>query len=411
MKRHATMRLSELCDLVTLQVDPKDQPDGLYLGLEHLAPARLEAIGGGTARDVESTKSLFERGDVLYGKLRPYLDKAVLAPSHGICSTEILVLRPRRDTDPRFLLGVVHSPLFVQHAVAGTTGAHHPRTSWNHIANFELAAFGALEQSSIGNLLWSVHEAIDANEMLIVSGEALKRATMSTLFGGGLRNEPRKDTEIGLIPESWAVSTLGEVATLERGRFLHRPRNEPRFYGGQTPFVQTGDVVRSGGRIRTFSQSLNQSGVQISRVFPAGTILITIAANIGYSGILEFESACPDSLVGITPKGGVDTQFLEYWLQAQQRDMDQRAPKGTQKNINIQFLRPWPVAVPSMDEQREIAEILSTLDRKIELHQQKRSILDDLFKSLLHKLMTGEIRVADLDLSVLKSTSKPEVAA
>ena len=78
--------------------------------------------------------------------------------------------------------------------------------------------------------------------------------------------------------------------------------------------------------------------------------------------------------------------------------MDRLAPKGTQKNINIQFLTPWEVVIPSGDEQCEIVAILEAIDRKIDLHRRKRAVLDDLFKALLHKLMTGEIRVDDLDL-------------
>ena len=149
----------------------------------------------------------------------------------------------------------------------------------------------------------------------------------------------------------------------------------------------------------------------ISRVFPIGTILITIAANIGYTCVLEIESACPDSLVGISAREGVDKYFLEYFLQTQQPSMDRNAPKGTQKNINIQFLNPWPVPVPPMDEQREIATILDTIDRKIDLHKRKRAVLESLFKSLLHKLMTGEIRVADLNLSALESSATAGASA
>ena len=92
-------------------------------------------------------------------------------------------------------------------------------------------------------------------------------------------------------------------------------------------------------------------------------------------------------------------EFLEYFLQTQQSEMDRLAPKGTQKNINIQFLTPWPIVIPPFDEQREIVAVLGTIDRKIDLHRKKRAVLDDLFKALLHKLMTGEIRVAALGLS------------
>jgi len=218
------------------------------------------------------------------------------------------------------------------------------------------------------------------------------------LFTHGLRGEPLKETEIGPLPKSWEARNLASVATLERGRFMYRPRNEPRFYGGNTPFVQTGDVVRSGGRIRNYSQTLNEEGVKISRIFPAGTILITIAANIGYTGILEFDSACPDSLIGMTPHELVDREYLLYYLQTQQSRMDLLAPRGTQKNINIQFLRPWPIALPPKTEQREIADILKTVDRKIDIHESKKRSLRDLFKTMLHKLMTAQIRVNELEI-------------
>jgi type I restriction enzyme S subunit len=405
-----TVRLSELCDFVGAQVDPADHGDGTYIGLEHLASGRFEPIGVGKASDVQSSKYAFRAGDVLYGKLRPYLDKAALVTDAGICTTELLVLRPKLGVDPRFLVAIVHAARFVEHAVAGTTGVQHPRTSWNHIATFELPAFTPVEQNSIANVLWQLHDAIKANASVIDSGESVKRAAMQTLFTRGLRDEPQKATEIGSIPEDWELSTLGAVSSIERGRFLHRPRNEPRFFGGETPFVQTGDVVRSAGRIREFSQSLNADGVAISRVFPAGTILITIAANIGYTGILQFDSACPDSLVAITPRATMDTEFLEYWLQTQQGAMDRAAPKGTQKNINIQFLLPWPVVIPSLDEQHKIVAILDIIDRKIDLHRRKRVVLSDLFQALLHKLMTGEIRVDQLDLAAISSATPKEAA-
>lgn len=261
------------------------------------------------------------------------------------------------------------------------------------------------QQHSIALALDAVEYAIGKEALAIEKATTLKRIVMQTLFTRGLRGDAQKETEIGPVPKSWEVSTLGEIAQLERGRFLHRPRNEPRFYGGATPFVQTGDVVRSGGRIREFVQTLNEDGVAISHVFPAGTILITIAANIGFTGILQFDSACPDSLVAITPNQSLKVEFLEYFLQTQQGEMDKLAPKGTQKNINIQFLTPWSVVVPPDDEQIEIVAILEAIDRKINLHRKKRAVLDDLFKVLLHKLMTGEIRIEEFDLSAVERMS------
>jgi type I restriction enzyme, S subunit len=256
------------------------------------------------------------------------------------------------------------------------------------------------EQEKIATVLWKVQRAIEVEDKLIATARELKQSALRQLFTRGLRSEPQKETEIGPVPEGWSVRRLADVANLERGRFMHRPRNEPRFYGGSTPFVQTGDVVRSSGWIRNYTQTLNDEGVAISRVFPKGTILITIAANIGFTGVLDFDSACPDSLIGITPMESVDIWYLEYFLQTQQPDMDRLAPKGTQKNINIQFLSPWPVVFPILSEQREIADILQTIDQKISVHERKRATLQELFKTLLHQLMTGQIRVHELDIDM-----------
>lgn len=194
------------------------------------------------------------------------------------------------------------------------------------------------------------------------------------------------------IPKSWRRAALGDIAEVERGKFTHRPRNDPRFYGGGIPFVQTGDVANSQGRIRTYSQTLNELGLSVSKTFPAGVILITIAANIGFTGILEFESACPDSLVGIIPRDGVDAHFLHFFLVTQQPEMDRLAPKGTQKNINLQFLRPWPIVLPPLSEQRRIAGVLGLVQRAVEQQERLLALVAELKQTLLHHLFTHGLR-------------------
>ena len=305
------------------------------------------------------------------------------------------------EAEPRFYVFFLQSA-FTQLGIYEGAGNKTtiPNLSRSRLASLHVPQPPLSEQQAISTALGLVRDAIRAQDRIVTITQGLKRAAMQSLFTRGLRGEAQKETEIGPLPESWDVSTLGEMAQLERGRFMHRPRNEPRFYGGATPFVQTGDVVRSGGRIREFVQTLNEDGVAISRVFPAGTILITIAANIGFTGILQLESACPDSLVAITPDESINCEFLEYFLQMQREEMDRLAPKGTQKNINIQFLKPWKIVVPVYAEQREVVAILNAIDRKIDLHRRKRAVLGELFKALLYKLMKGEIRAADLDLSM-----------
>ena len=343
-------------------------------------------------------KKFANAGDILISVRAPVGDVNVATDNCAI-GRGISAIRAGSLSDPWFLyFALLYAKPVLESRATGSTFASVNKAI---LLDLDIPFPDRSEQVKIGMFLRKLVDRIEQERAVLSTIQALKDATMQTLFTHGLRSEAQKETEFGSMPGSWKISTLGEVAQLKRGRFMHRPRNEPRFYGGAMPFVQTGDVVRSGGRIREFVQTLNEDGVAISRVFPAGTILITIAANIGFTGILQFDSACPDSLIAITPNQSLNAEFLEYFLQTQQKKMDKLAPKGTQKNINIQFLTPWPVVIPPKDEQREIVAILDTIDRKINLHRRKRAVLDDLFKALLHKLMTGEIRVGDLDLSSL----------
>ena len=172
---------------------------------------------------------------------------------------------------------------------------------------------------------------------------------------------PRKD-----LPEGWSLTPLSEICTVERGKFGHRPRNDPAFYGGKYPFIQTGDVARSNGRVNTFSQTLNENGLKVSRMFPKGTVVITIAANIGDTAILEFDSCFPDSLIGITPISEKSVaEYVEYALRLYQKELTRDAPQGAQKNINYDFLKPLLIPIPkTILDQKSIVTKIKNAEEK-----------------------------------------------
>jgi type I restriction enzyme, S subunit len=255
------------------------------------------------------------------------------------------------------------------------------------------------EQRRISAVLNTIQDEIAAQDNIITEAREFKRSLMQRLFTYGAGTEPAetKETKIGEVPAHWEVATLSSIARIERGKFTHRPRNDPAYYGGSVPFIQTGDVSKANGRITTYTQTLSELGLSVSRIFPAGTIVLTIAANIADCGIIEFDSAFPDSLVGITPKIGIDAKFLNYYLQTQKRRMDELAPKGTQKNINIQFLEPYPAVKPPFEEQCKIAEQLAVADEKLAAEQDRKAAMQDFFNTMLHQLMTGQIRLPSDD--------------
>ena len=292
MTTRETTRLADLCDLIADPVRPGTLPETLYLGLEHLASGRLVPIGGGLSSNVRSTTSAFQPGDVLYGKLRPYLDKAVLAEKAGVCTTELLVLRAKEDVDPRFLAAVVHSPRFVEHAVAGTTGVQHPRTSWAHVREFQVPAFPFDEQQRIADGLWLVHEAIGLSEALVKEGQALKRAAMRMLFTRGLRGEAQKETEIGPMPESWEPTTVVSVAAVKGGKRMPKGISLTSEATGQ-PYIRVTDFK---------DHSVDADHVLfIPKGYEAGIARYTISSTdvyISIAGTIGLVGQIPDALDG-----------------------------------------------------------------------------------------------------------------
>ncbi|EIA4235737.1 restriction endonuclease subunit S [Escherichia coli] len=199
-----------------------------------------------------------------------------------------------------------------------------------------------------------------------------------------------------MVPKGWSEHTLDDLALVERGKFSVRPRNDPRYYGGDMPFVQTGDVTSSGTYLKSFSQTLNENGIGVSKVFPKNTILITIAANIGDTAITTFEVACPDSVVAIQPyKHVADVYWLKKYLETRKTDLDAQSTQNAQKNINLQVLKPLLILTPPYAEQKKIAKILSTWDNAISVTEKLLADSQQQKKALMQQLLTGKKRLLD----------------
>jgi restriction endonuclease S subunit len=188
----------------------------------------------------------------------------------------------------------------------------------------------------------------------------------------------------------YPVRRLSSVIEMTRGRFGHRPRNDPRFYGGQYPFIQTGDVVRaskSHGNI-TFSQTLNEQGLKTSRLFDKRVVVLTIAANIGDTAILDYPACFPDSLIGLQPK--TDEMTLEYinvYFKFIRQYLNDLAPQAAQKNINYQQLAPIPIVVPPLTVQNQaVALYEAALRAQQQKYQQATDLLSGIDAYLLGEL-------------------------
>lgn len=193
-----------------------------------------------------------------------------------------------------------------------------------------------------------------------------------------------------LAKTAYPVKKLSEVIDMQRGRFGHRPRNDPKFYDGQYPFIQTGDVVKASQTNEpiTYTQTLNELGLKTSRLFDENVLVITIAANIGDTAILNYPACFPDSLIGITPKTDALTlSYLNVYFKFLKPYLNDLAPQSAQKNINYQQLSPVPIVVPPLPIQQKISNLFHHVHaQKQHKEQQAQALLDSIDGYLLNAL-------------------------
>lgn len=349
-------------------------------------------IGPGDA--IKSNKSIVPDDCVLFSKLNPRIPRIWrvngVAPPHSYCSTEFWPLVARNSgVNLDYLAQYLSSAGFLGHPniTPSSSTNSHQRVDRKAFERFELPLPPLAEQRRIAEVLRSVDEAIAAAREVTAS---MVRATKTMLHE---LLHVAADGTINALPSDWNVLPLEALASVERGKFSIRPRNDPRYFGGSTPFIQTGDITSTGEYITRHTQTLNELGVGVSRVFPAGTIMTTIAANIGDFAIATYPVACPDSVVGIEAKDGVEPFWLHSVLTCFKVALDRAATQNAQKNINLQTLRPLQIPVPPHALMVELAETLSAAANGARQAKAAVENLMSLKQSIQGDLLSGRVRV------------------
>ena len=249
----------------------------------------------------------------------------------------------------------------------------------------------------IESLFAKLDEAKEKAQAVVDSFETRKAAILHKAFAGELTAKWREEHGVGM--ESWEKYKFNELGTLERGRSKHRPRNDPKLFGGKYPFIQTGDVARSGMYITEHTQTLSEVGAEQSKLFPKGTLCITIAANIGDVSILTYDCCFPDSVVGFTPNERTLSEYIYYLMSTLQREIEANAPATAQKNINLRILNDLLLDIPSVAEQTQIVNQVEYLFFQEQHAKEAAEIVLDqiglLKKSILARAFRGELGTND----------------
>jgi type I restriction enzyme S subunit len=361
-------------DVVRLSRERSSDPEGdgfqRYVGLEHMDPGELRVRRWGDVSEGTTFTSVFRAGQVLLGKRRAYQRKVSLADFDGVCSGDIYVLEAKKEhLLPELLPFICETDGFFEHAVRTSAGSLSPRTNWESLASYKFALPPLEDQRRMTAALAAT---LSAHDQFVVVEDSCDHLFSSLL-------EHRMRTSDG------KAVALSEIASVERGKFSHRPRNLPEFYGGDAEFIQTGDVASSRGVLGPASQTLSELGKTYSRSFGPGTVMITIAAVIGATAVTTREVWCPDSVVGICPdQSVVDSRYLELALRRLRPLLDQReATTSTQKNINLGVLRPLQIPLVSLAEQEQIVNELEDIEHLRARLAERRANLRVLQRSIV----------------------------
>ena len=316
---------------------------------------------------------------------RIYLKNTVLLAMYGatIGATSILKIdaatnqacaafSPREDTLPEYLYAFLESQKdkFIKDAVGGAQ----PNLSAGYLKTIEFKISSLEQKTRITRNLSKIDELLLLRKQQIAKLDELVKARFVEMFG-----DPVKNTM------DWEIKPLSELGELNRGVSKARPRNSPELLGGPYPLIQTGEVANAKTYITSFNSTYSEKGLAQSKMWPKGTLCITIAANIAQTSILTFDACFPDSVVGFISRNMTNELFIHYWFSFFQKILDEQAPQVAQKNINLKILSELNVIVPPLSLQNRFAAFVERVDQQKQTVQQSLEKLELMKKALMQE--------------------------
>ena len=237
------------------------------------------------------------------------------------------------------------------------------------------------DQIRIAHLLGKVEWLIAQRKQHLEHLDDLLKSVFLGMFGDPVRNE-----------KGWIRRPLEKLGSLNRGVSRHRPRNAPELLGGKYPLIQTGEVSSAGTYITTFSHTYSDIGFAQSKLWPSGTLCITIAANIAQTGVLTFDACFPDSVVGFSAFGDeAHVLYVHGLFWFFQKILEKNAPAAAQKNINLEILRGLEVPRPPIELQAQFASVVEKIEGIKSQYQQSLTDLEGLYGSMSQQAFKGEL--------------------
>ena len=357
-------------DVVRLSKARSQDPlaDGIerYVGLEHLEPGDLRIRSWGSVADGVTFTSVFQPGQVLFGKRRAYQRKVAVADFSGVCSGDIYVLETK-DAQvllPELLPFICQTDAFFDHAVGTSAGSLSPRTNWTSLDHFEFALSPIDEQKRLVELLGSI--AALEEELRIAEHEAdrLQKAAMQDLLDADLNG--------------WASKPIGQVLKVTTGGTPSR--NNATFWNGDIPWVKTGEV--NYYVIDSTEESITAEGLKGSaaKLCPPNSVLVALygqGPTRGRVGMLGIEAAVNQACAAIYPNADFDPWFVYYYLSGKYLSLRAMAQGAAQPNLNLAMIKGFGMPSPTLEEQKAaVASIDAVAKAKAEIRRRRKQIAE-----------------------------------
>jgi len=388
--------LGELVSPSKERFDPTQGEDLPYIGLEHIEKDTGKILGHGRSTEVKSMKAVFHAGDVLYGKLRPYLNKVAMPEFDGVCSTDILVFPKSEHIESKFLYYRLMSRDFVQFANENVSGVQHPRTDFQSLSKFSIALPPLAEQRRIVKHVESLLALLDVSihelSQAYISLEVARKSATNSAYLGTLSSKQGECGNDALIthlhdevdrgngnganslfpslPSGWRLRRLGELTHNPQNGTTKRSGNE----GKSVPVIRLADI--RGGEIDTSNvRNITLTDTEAERFKLQRNDLLAIRVNgskslTGRMVLFDTEghwSYC-DHLIRFRPLQGIDPEFLRWFFDtevARRQVESMMVSTAGQNTINQASLKGVIVPVPKLDEQEHIVRLLKEYYRQL----------------------------------------------
>lgn len=282
------------------------------------------------------------------------------------------IVPEKKVCDPRYIAYAIQN---LQPKMQSTANAAVvPILNKTQFSNLEVPLLPVGEQKQIACNLNKIDKLIFLRKQQLDKLDELAKARFVEMFG-----DPVKNTM------DWEIKPLSELGELNRGVSKARPRNSPELLGGPYPLIQTGEVANAKTYITSFNSTYSEKGLAQSKMWPKGTLCITIAANIAQTSILTFDACFPDSVVGFISRNMTNELFIHYWFSFFQKILDEQAPQVAQKNINLKILSELNVIVPPLSLQNRFAAFVERVDQQKQTVQQSLEKLELMKKALMQE--------------------------